>query len=141
MGNYIAKADLLELVPLADLVALTDDNNTGSEDDTKIDGMIADAEGTVDGYLATRYDTPLATVPNIIKTITVDVAVYRLHGRRQGPPEDVVKRYEDAIRYLRDIAKGVVTLGVDTPAPDSTRNEVNIKSDDRLFGRDQMKGF
>lgn len=141
MGNYIVKADILKQITEADLIELTDDDNTGSVNDSIVDGAIIDSEGLVDGYLASRYTTPLSTVPNIIKAFTVDVAIYRIYGRREGAPEDVEKRYNDARQFLKDVSKGVVTLGVKVPAPENSGSQVDIKSDDRIFNRENLNGF
>lgn len=141
MGNYIVKADILEQIPVSDLIELTDDDNTGSVDDSIVNGAIDNSEGEVDGYLASRYSTPVTPVPNIIKAFTVDVAIHRLYGRRQGATEDVEKRYKNAIQFLKNVSKGVVTLGVASPAPENSGSDVDFKSDDRIFNRESMDGF
>ncbi len=141
MGNYIVKADILEQMPEIDLIQLTDDDNTGLVDDGIVDGAIANAEGEVDGYLASRYTTPLSPVPDVIKAFTVDVAIYRIHGRRQGAPEHIEKSYENAIKFLKNASNGVVTLGVTTPAPENSGSVVDIQSDGRIFNRDDLDGF
>ena len=141
MGNYIAKADILEQIPESDLIELTDDENTGLVVDSIVDGAIVNAEGEVDGYLATRYSTPVTPVPDIVKAFTVDVAVYRLYGRRQGATEDIEKRYKNAIRFLKDASNGVVTLGVTVPAPENSGSDVDIQSDGRIFNRENLNEF
>lgn len=141
MGNYIVKADILKQITDADLIELTDDNNTGLVDDAIVDGAIINAEGEVDGYLAKRYATPVNPIPDIVKAFTVDVAIHRIYGRRQGAPEDIEKRYSNAIRFFRDVSKGVVTLGVKVPEPENSGSQVDIQSDDRIFDRESMNGY
>ncbi len=141
MGNYIAKADILKQLPEADLIQLTDDDDTGSVNDAIVDGAITDSEGEVDGYLASRYSTPVTPVPNIVKAFTVDIAIHRLYGRRQGATEDIEKRYNNAIRFFKNVSTGVVTLGVDAPVPENSGSGVDIQSDARIFTRENMNEF
>lgn len=141
MGNYIVKADILEQITEADLIELTDDDSTGSVNDSFVNSAIANAEGEVDGYLATQYATPVTPVPDIVKAFTVDVAIYRLYGRRQGATEAIEKRYNNAIRFLKEVSKGVVTLGVKVPAPENSGSQVDIISDGRIFDNEKLDGF
>lgn len=141
MGNYITKQDILEQLPEESLTQLTDDEGIGSVNDTRVDAAIEDAEGEADGYLAVRYTTPLSPVPAIIKKFAVDIAVYNLFARRDVVPEMREKRYDNAIKFLSNVSKGVVLLGDDAPAETGTGNTIEFKNQDRVFSRDNLKGF
>ena len=67
-----------------------------------------DAASTIDGFLSARYATPLATPPAVVIGWAADIARYRLWD--QGAPEEVRRRYEDAISQLRDLARGLIHL-------------------------------
>lgn len=80
---------------------------------------IADADAEIDGYCSTKYDSlPFTTVPVMVRKCSVDIAIYNLFSRRRGAPEDRVRRYKDAIKFLTNVANGTVSLGGDAPAED-----------------------
>lgn len=70
-----------------------------------------DAASLVDGYLAARYTLPLVVVPEIVIGLTADITRYRLWDQRA--PDEVRRRYEDALAQLRDIAAGRLSLPPD----------------------------
>ncbi len=141
MGNYIAKADILKRMTEAALIQLTDEANAGVVDDVKVDAAIADAEGEADGYLSVRYKTPVSPVPAVVVSFVVDMTVYRLYSLRQGPTDDVIRRYNDAVRFFRAASQGTVSLGVDMLVPDNSRRDVDIQGNNRVFTRSNMEGF
>ena len=107
----------------------------------RIDGAIADACGEIDGHVQKRYALPLpAPAPTAIKRIAVDIVIYRLSGDSRVT-EDRRKRYEDAVAFLRAIARGDVSLGI-APATDKSKAKetVAITSSKRRFSR-QNKNF
>jgi phage gp36-like protein len=140
--SYCAKADILEQLDEDILIQLTDDEDTGSVDDDMVTRAIADADAEIDSYCGVRYPVPFSTVPGIIRKLSVEFSIYNLYARRKGVSDDRKDRYNNGIRFLRDVSKGVVSLGADDP--DSTPSDANtpqISSSDRIFSRDKMKGF
>jgi phage gp36-like protein len=111
--RYAALADMVARFGHRALVELTDtgDIATGQIDQAKVAQALADADATVDGYLASRYTLPLATVPELLKVIACDIARYRLMGER--PIEEVRQRFEDARQWLAAVAAGKFGLGMD----------------------------
>jgi len=140
---YIVQADLLSQLSNAQLIQLTDDNKTGSVDADKVTRAIVEAEAEVNGYIATKYAVPLAApVPDLVKQLAIDVAIYRLYRRRQRVPDDVRTAYEDAVNKLEGIAKGLVTLGIDPPpAESSSATSGQVFGPERVFNRDKLSGF
>lgn len=69
------------------------------------------ATAEIDGYISGNYALPLTSTPQILIYHCCDVARYRMDIYKTR--EDVVDRYERAIAYLRDVAKGIVNLGLD----------------------------
>ncbi|OPL10677.1 MAG: hypothetical protein AVO38_16365 [delta proteobacterium ML8_D] len=136
---YSTEADLTEQISEDTLTQLTDDADAGSVDSDVVTRAIADADAEIDGYCGTRYSLPFSPVPGLIRKISVDIAIYNLYARRKGVPEDRQKRYNDAVRFLRDVSKGVATLGSDEPIDDSDSGpEATVVKSDRIFsvGRD-----
>jgi len=139
---YCTKADILEQLDEDELIGLTDDNDLGAVDDGKVDRAIADADAEIDGYCGKRYSVPFSPVPAILRKISVELAVVNLFARRRGVPEDRRKRYEDMIRFLRDVAKGLVSLGAGDPdSPPSDADKPQIASGERIFTREKLEGF
>jgi phage gp36-like protein len=151
---YCALADILDQLEEQKLIQLTDDENLNpatidSEDPdcadiiARIDKAIADADAIIDSYCEGRYTVPLSPVPNRIRQIDVDVAIYNLYSRRSGGgvPEIRSERYKEVIRFLEKVAEGKITLGASTPAPANTEHPVDIAGNERIFTRDLLDGF
>lgn len=150
---YCTLTDIKKLLPEDIIIQLTDDENLkpAAIDPAniahaliigRIDEGIESADAEIDGYCATKYAVPFATVPRLITGLSVELAIYYLYARRTIP-EDIQKRYERAISRLKDIAKGLATLGIDPPpAPTAAGGaESNKPTSDRIFTRDTMRGF
>ncbi|MDO9069325.1 MAG: DUF1320 domain-containing protein [Deltaproteobacteria bacterium] len=139
---YATLDDLKKQLPEDLLINLTDDGGSGIIDTTVTDAALETADVEIDGYLGARYDLQLSPVPAIIAKQAVDIAIYNLYARRQGPPEHWQKRYDNTIRFLERIADGKISLGQDSsgevvPTTDSSM----AVTPERLFSRDSMKGL
>lgn len=140
--SYSAKTDILEQLDEDILIQLTDDNDAGIVDDDVVTRAIADADSEIDSYCGKRYAVPFTTIPNRLRKLSVDIAIYNLYSRRKGAPEDRKTRYDNAIRFLKDVAKGLASLGEDDPdGSPADSNMPDIDQSDRIFTRDKMKGF
>lgn len=131
---YCTQSDLLEQISEDKLIQLTDDDDLGIIDASAIARAIADADAEIDGYAATRYDVPFSPVPVSIRKQSVDITIYNLYARRTGAPDDRRTRYNDAIRYLKDLSRGSVSVGADGPAIDADGGpESTPPRSDRIF--------
>lgn len=141
MSAYVTREDLerrFGAQEIADLI--TDDN--GDEDVERLDAAIADASTTIDGYLASRYTLPLASVPALVTGWAADIARYELWDEKA--PEEVRQRYEDVMSQLKDLARGLISLppGSDgTPQAQSAAGAVDGFSADRIFTMDTLRDF
>lgn len=83
----------------------------------------ATAESTVHSFLAPRYDiAPVLAVAGegrhkLLLAIARDLAIYELYQLAETLPNKVVKRHDDAMQLLRDLAKGLIILPGVPPAP------------------------
>jgi len=93
-----------------ELVQLTDSNRSGAIDAAALEQPIADADSEIDSYLAVRYSLPLPTTPTALARIACDITRFRLYDDQA--PNEVRKRYEDAVKWLEAVAKGAVRLGL-----------------------------
>ncbi len=143
---YSTQTDIEEQVSQAELIELTDDTGAGAVDTSAAARAIADADAEIDGYCGARYTVPFSPAPAMIRKLSVDIAVYNLFSRRSNLklPEERQKRYDNAVRFFRDLAKGLIslrdvsggliTLGADAPVePDSGLPQASTNRDDRIF--------
>jgi len=134
--SYCTQSDLLEQIDEDVLIQLTDDHDAGSVDSGVVTRAVADADAEIDAYCGTRYELPFSPVPAMVRKLSVDIAVYNLYARRKGVPEDRQKRYDSAVRFLRDVSNGKATLGGDAPAQDSDSGpEATTVKSDRIFSK------
>lgn len=105
---------------------------------------IEDADAEINGYLAKRYEVPLKIIPKVLNKFSKDISVYNL-ASRSGIQEDsgektVLTRYNAAIKFLENVAKGLIEIGV-TKSQEAAATGFNMKSSKRLFSRESMKGW
>lgn len=105
-----------------------------------INGKLLDADSAINGYLATRYPVPLATVPRLVMVTACDLTRYALYD--DMATEQVRKRYEDAVKRMEAISKGMVSLGVDALGnKPPTNSAATIESAAPVFKRGAAGGF
>lgn len=107
---------------------------------------IEDADSEINGYLAKRYPTPLSSTPGIINKLSKDIAIYNIFSRSgidEGEREsNYLTRYKNAIKYLENVAKGIVDIEASSPsAPATSSGFVKISSNKKLFGRNSLEGM
>lgn len=124
-----------------ELIQLTDRDNLGTINTTVVDRALADADAQINGYLSVRYTLPLsAPVPTELERIACDLARYALYEDRVT--EIVEKRYDAAIRKLRDVAAGHAGLGVDDTGNEQTSSNVaEMSATTPVFRRADSEGF
>jgi phage gp36-like protein len=138
---YCTQDDLIKRFGEEELIDLTDLTNTGSVDADRVSERIAEATSFINGYLQGRIQLPLTDVPAVIERFACDITRYHLYIN--GRPDEVEANYKSAVAYLRDVAAGKVSLGVDATqeAPAPAANSVLMESDGRVFGRRTSKDF
>lgn len=85
--------------------------------DQEIEFYIKKATAFINGHLNEIYVTPFDPVPELIKYITIDLAIFFLaeslySSQMPNLDEYQVKRYEQAKEMLEKIARGDVDIGV-----------------------------
>ena len=104
------------------------------------DALIA-ATNLIDSYLTNRYTVPLAQAQidtSPLPRICGDVARYELSDDKAI--DTIKQRYDNALRWLRDVAAGNATLGAGDPAPVGG-GAVVVNGPGRIFSRNTMKGL
>jgi len=99
-----------------------------------------DAAGLVNGYLSARYTLPLTSVPKMVQGWVADITRYRLWD--DHAPEEVRRRYEDALAQLKLLAQGTIAL---PPGSDGTPSAPGVAfggySATRVFTSDTLRTF
>ena len=139
MGNYIGQSDLQLRMTSDELVQLADFDQDGTADSTVIARAISDAESLVDSYVGARTTVPLTTVPDHVKTLAVNLAIYYLHLGRRSVTEDIRNQYEDDLRQLRDIAAGKATLGDAGEQAGQSHPTPRYDGETRIYSRDDLE--
>ncbi len=142
---YITLSDLLAAHSEQALIDLTDraEPPTGGIVMAVLDKAIAGAGAEVDSYISQRYATPLPDpVPAAVTDAALTITWYRLHTDRAAD-KDLRIRYEDAIRWLRDVSAGRAALpGVATSATAPAAGLAMLaESSPRLFARGSRGGM
>lgn len=131
---YALTADLVARYGEEELIQLTDRLGDGVMDAAVIDQALADAGAVIDGYLAGRYTLPLSPVPHILVGYACDLARERLY--KDAAPEVVVKRADDARRFLALAGQGRISLG---PQPEPTSDGViQFTVGQKVFAREEL---
>ncbi len=132
--GYITLDDLVKAISPERLTALTDDENLGTINESVVNHAIAVASAEIDAYVGSRYRVPLETAHPIIRKLCVDLALYALHQRLDRVTDGVRAAYDNAVRLLRDIAKGLVSLGVEPEPEGAGSTGVVVRAKTRVFG-------
>ena len=143
MTAYIVRTGLERRFGVDEIEQLLDDDRNSAESSNEASSLaraIDDASNIIDGYLAGQYTLPLASVPSIVTAWAADVARYRLYD--DAAPDEVRRRYDDAIASLKLVAQGIIKLppGSDG-APVTTPASPDSYSADRVFTADSLKYF
>ncbi len=141
---YCTLQDIKDQLPESVIIELTDDESNGTVNQGRVDAAIKAATDIINTYCRGLYPVPFNPVPGEILSVAVDIAKFNLFSRR-GFNEDtadsvVVKRYNAAIKWLENVAKGTVKLDYSLPAP-ANEGGVSITSTTRVFSRDKLGGF
>lgn len=139
---YATQQNLIDRFGERELIELTDraEPSLGTIDAVVIAKKLADADATINGYLAVKYTLPLSPVPAMLERLGCDIARYYLYEDRVT--EQVKRRYDDAIAYLKGVANGTVNLGVDAAnqAPASSGGP-EFSAPDRVFTGDSLVDY
>lgn len=112
---YATQPDLERAFGAAELRQIAPDGQ-GGIDAARVAAALARAASTADGYLATRYTTPIAAPGPDLVGATADLARFLLYD--DAATEEVARRRDHAIAWLRDVAAGKATTG-GAATPDS----------------------
>lgn len=136
---YAAKADMQAEFGDTELAQLTDRTNGTVTDDTVLNAALTRAGSEIDSYVTQRYILPFNPVPVRLKDVACDIARFYLYDARA--PKTVQDRYDNAIAWLKDVAAGRASVGVDAAEnkiPLDTAGTYAVVASDQVFTDDLL---
>lgn len=134
---YATVQDMIQKFGTSEMIRLSvpDGQDMDSIVADVIERAAADASALMDSYIRKRYRTPLDVPPQEVVAKCCDIARFELSsGDQKQPSDQVTRRHDQALDWLRDIAKGVVTLELDEVAPgDESYAQMDARKP--VFGR------
>ena len=138
--SYATQQNLVDRFGEEELLRIADRDQDGSIDAAVVAKALADADAEIDSYIGKVYVLPLAEVPARVKDLAADIGLYKLYP--SNPPEDVVRRYKDAVAFLVNVAKGLAVLPIASGAPaPPAGGGVGISAPDRVFTSGTLEDF
>ena len=137
--QYVTLADFELTLGRKRLLTIADPDKTGAPDGAYLDRFAADASSIAQGYIAAWRDAfDATTAPPALKRAVVSIAVFLMASALDKLTEDMKVNYDEALRFLRDVAKGLVALG-DVVMPSNSPGMMAVSAPpsewDRNIGR------
>jgi phage gp36-like protein len=139
MMAYVSVADLVTRYGEGYVTASCDRDQDGAADTSALETALDEASARIDAFVGARYPVPVSPVPAVLASVCGDIGIYLASTDPLALTDDKRARYEDALRFLRDIARGDATLGQEADPPPTTR--VLYSTNERVFTRTLMDGL
>lgn len=136
---YSTLATITEQFGAKEVLRVSDRDKDGVADVGVVDRAIADADAEIDSYIGTKYKVPLDPVPGIVVTASATIAMYRMSYDVGSLTEEKRRRYEDLIRWLRDVASGKAVL--DPGVGGQSSGGVRYSTEPREYTRSKLGGI
>jgi phage gp36-like protein len=136
---YCSKQGLIDRFSEDELIQLTDRHSSGLINDEVLNRAIEDASTEMDAYLS-RFNFTADNLPKSLKPLACDIARYRLYD--EEPTEHITTRYNNAIKFLKSVNKGEITLGTTDEDTEVISNDLaEMQSSGTVFSREKSSGF
>lgn len=151
--GYCTTDEVLKMIKDDMVNSIIGDEYIEDEDEKKkkitelCEDAVHDACAEIDGYLAKRYRVPFEKTPQVVNKLAKDIAVYNLVSRmgidESEREKTFLNRYNAATKFLTEVAKGNISIGVedDIGGSENAANGFKMRSSGRIFSRDSLKGW
>jgi phage gp36-like protein len=138
---YINTEILSKYITLEELTRLTDDDNYGVINESRVEEAINSASQDFENYLRDIYDISQfpSSLPEMLVQIICDITIYNLYKRRYRleMPESITEIYKMAIDKLNKIARGEIQINL--PRKTSAGFiKINKTESDRIFNKNTL---
>jgi len=155
MPLYTSPVDIVNTYGRPYLLYSADRDNNGDIDMVAALVAIRDGEEECNSYLGTVYELPLPgiterddpennpNVPHELRRVARDISIYRLSPTYDVLTEEKRVRYEDAVKWLKAVASGLVklpTIVPGTPLPTSGGG-IQVCSNPRVMTLRKLRGL
>lgn len=130
---YSTNEDLLNQMSFEELARLSGDDTGAAVDEDRIDEARRNADALTDTFLNGRYTLPFESVPEIIRTISIELTVYFLNEykfRDSMISPAVIAIKDNSLKLLSLIQNGdlkIATTGTNPP------EIITNKSNNKIF--------
>jgi phage gp36-like protein len=136
---YCSLQGLIDRFSEQELIQLTDRDSLGVINEDVLNRAIEDASTEMDAYLS-RFNYSVDTLPMSLKPLACNIARYYLYD--DAPTDVVVKRYDNAIKFLKAVHAGQISIGPTSEgAQVATSDLPEIQSNEPVFGRNNSSSF
>ena len=88
-----------------------EDTLTGPLTSAAIEDACAQASSEADSYIAQRFPVPVSPAPRVLQLHVINMACHHLAATADRMTEQIRRRYEDALGWLKDVAAGRAAPG------------------------------
>lgn len=138
--SYASLQTLVDQYGIDEITRSADRDGDGVADADVVTRALEHADGIIDSRIGVVYTLPLDVVPDVLVAYAGDIALYRMSGECGTYTEEKRVRFEDALKWLDQVAAGKATLGGD-PEP-GTKGTIGIRmvAETREFTRTSLRG-
>jgi phage gp36-like protein len=126
--HALSQDALLDAIAGNDLSGYASDIQDAAEAGlARLEALLDDASGEIDGYAMGRYNVPITPAPRGLAAHAGNIALYNLYGTTAREGDPVETRYKATLKFLEMLAKGIVSIGAtdsgETPSEDADNAE------------------
>ncbi len=138
---YATVTDCIARLGAEAVLLLEDVKGAGTPAYSQLESALADASEEIDAYIGARHELPLDPPPRLLVRLCVEIAAYRRSNGLGQSTDDETRRYEGAVRLLKDIAAGKASLGAADPDPPAAAESPGVLAEaaPRVFERAAAK--
>ncbi len=140
---YASVQDCIDRRGEESLRELADDPHADTLAWSGLEAALGDASDEIDAYVGARHELPLEPAPRLLGRLCVEIGVYRRADTAARSTEEMRKRFEDAIRLLKDIQAGRASLGAADPDPPAEADSPSVSAEaaPRALTRRSLEGI
>lgn len=123
-----------------EVILAFDKGGDGIADVALVARCLDDASNEIDSYIGAVYKLPIIPVPGVLITHAGVIAIYRASLSTGVYTVEKRQRYEDTIKWLRDVAAGKAVLD-GAVQPDMKSGTIRYTTQPREFTRTTLAGI